>query len=294
MINLSIITINLNNKTGLERTMQSVFNQSYTDFEYIIIDGCSTDGSIDVLNGYEEKITYWVAEKDNGIYNAMNKGIVKAKGEYCLFLNSGDYLYDNYVLENIFIGNPTEDILYGNVLIDFEKYQTLKILPQKITLFFLFKDTICHQVAFISKKLFDKIALYQESFQIASDYDFFLKAFIQHNCSSKYYDLTISVYNTNGISSKYEFAELIKKERNLIQTTNLDSKVIDLYNELTNEMNRELNNKDIQLLNYENTINRQVDLINKIYKSYSYKVGNILIKPFSLLLKLFNKRKKNA
>ena len=87
---LSIITINRNNAAGLRRTIESVVSQTYTEFEYIIIDGASTDESVDVIKEYADKITFWVSEPDNGIYNAMNKGILKAKGEYLLFLNSGD------------------------------------------------------------------------------------------------------------------------------------------------------------------------------------------------------------
>ena len=112
--NLSIITINRNNAAGLRKTIESVVSQTYTDFDYIIIDGASTDESVDVIKEYADRITYWVSEPDTGIYNAMNKGILKANGEYCLFLNSGDWLYDNDVLNDVFSISPTEDIVYGN------------------------------------------------------------------------------------------------------------------------------------------------------------------------------------
>ena len=87
---LSVITINFNNRDGLRKTIESVVNQTYNDFEYIIIDGGSTDGSVDVIKEYADRIDYWVSEPDKGIYNAMNKGIDVAKGEYCIFMNSGD------------------------------------------------------------------------------------------------------------------------------------------------------------------------------------------------------------
>jgi glycosyltransferase involved in cell wall biosynthesis len=101
MIKLSIITINYNNRDGLEKTIRSVIDQRFTDFEFIVIDGGSTDGSVDNIRKYENKINYWCSEKDAGIYNAQNKGIKKAKGEYCLFLNSGDFLYNEDVLNKI-------------------------------------------------------------------------------------------------------------------------------------------------------------------------------------------------
>ena len=111
---LSIISINRNNASGLRKTIESVVSQTYTDFEYIIIDGASTDGSIGVINEFatplnlpqrekkEHPIINWISELDSGIYNAMNKGILKASGEYLLFLNSGDYLYNSEVLKNVF------------------------------------------------------------------------------------------------------------------------------------------------------------------------------------------------
>ena len=86
----SIITINYNNEEGLRHTIESIVCQTYTDFEFIIIDGGSTDGSVDVIKEYAEHIAYWVSEKDNGRYNAMNKGVCQAKGDYCIFMNSGD------------------------------------------------------------------------------------------------------------------------------------------------------------------------------------------------------------
>ena len=99
---LSIITINFNDAKGLEKTIQSVINQTYKDFEYIVVDGASTDGSVDVIKKYSNKLTHWVSEPDTGIYNAMNKGTRMASGEYCLYLNSGDFLADNDVLEKAF------------------------------------------------------------------------------------------------------------------------------------------------------------------------------------------------
>jgi len=111
---LSIITVNLNNAEGLRKTIESVVSQTYTDYEYIIIDGGSTDGCVEIIKQYEDKITYWVSEPDKGIYNAMNKGILKAKGEYCQFLNSGDWLIKESILHDIFSILPIADIIYGN------------------------------------------------------------------------------------------------------------------------------------------------------------------------------------
>ena len=93
---ISIITINYNNKSGLSRTIESVINQTYSNIQYIIIDGASTDGSKKIIKKYEHHISYWISEPDSGIYNAMNKGVDKAVGDYLLFLNSGDYLHGKH------------------------------------------------------------------------------------------------------------------------------------------------------------------------------------------------------
>ena len=111
---LSIITINLNNKEGLQKTIESIVNQTFRDYEFIIIDGGSNDGSIDVIELYKENITYWISEPDKGIYNAMNKGISIAKGEYYYFLNTGDRLISNDVLEKIFEDDPHESFICAN------------------------------------------------------------------------------------------------------------------------------------------------------------------------------------
>ena len=175
---ISIITINLNNKDGLKRTIESVINQTKFDIiEYIIIDGGSTDGSVDLIKQYQDKISYWVSEKDTGIYNAMNKGIDASTGEYSLYLNSGDYLYTNDVIEKI-MDKLDKDIVYGNewkingrVNDPFEwckgtlKYQWytanktngfLSKYPDKLTEMFFKTTALPHQSTFIKTELLKK------------------------------------------------------------------------------------------------------------------------------------------
>lgn len=113
---LSIITINLNNKDGLEKTIESVVSQTFTDYEFIIIDGGSTKGDVELIKEYENKISYWVSEKDSGIYNAQNKGIKQARGEYLYFLNSGDALYENTTLEKVFKNDPHDPFICGSFI----------------------------------------------------------------------------------------------------------------------------------------------------------------------------------
>jgi glycosyltransferase involved in cell wall biosynthesis len=207
-IKLSIITVNLNNAEGLRKTIESVVIQTFTDFEYIIIDGGSTDGSVEIIKQYENKITYWTSEPDKGIYNAMNKGILQAKGEYCLFLNSGDYLFDN-VLMPIFNKEYVEDILVGNALHvgangSFLNKGIFDYKSGKITLSdFLYPKCgliINHQSAFIRKKLFDEYGLYDEKYKIVSDWIFFLNVVGLHSVDVRHFDITICHYNRFGIS----------------------------------------------------------------------------------------------
>ena len=120
-LKLSIITINYNNAAGLKKTLDSVASQTCTDFEHIIVDGASTDGSVDIIREYENTLASclsplasrlkWLSESDTGVYNAMNKGIKLAKGEYLLFLNSGDYLVEESVLDKVFANDCVADIL---------------------------------------------------------------------------------------------------------------------------------------------------------------------------------------
>ena len=171
---ISVITINYNNINGLRQTIDSVINQTCKDFEYLIIDGGSEDGSIDILKEYAQSITYWVSERDSGIYNAMNKGIERAQGEYCIFMNSGDYFYNNNVLDSVLSMLNGADFYTG-------KYQAIRsneapIIqnpPQYVNLAFLLKGTLCHQATFIKTSLL-KYRPYNESYKIVSDWEEFM------------------------------------------------------------------------------------------------------------------------
>ncbi len=207
---LSIITVNKNNAEGLERTIQSVINQTFKNFEYIIIDGASNDGSVEVIKKYANKIDYWISEPDTGIYNAMNKGIKVAKGEYLLFLNSGDWLVNENVLGEVFSIGFDEDIVYGDLLVD---GKWIKKYPDKLSFTYFFKDTLPHPASFIKKEVFNYVGSFNESFAIASDYDFFLKALIKYNVSYLHLNFVIAVFITNGISSKNYNLTLEEKEK---------------------------------------------------------------------------------
>ena len=207
---LSIITINFNDAQGLEKTIQSVINQTYTDFEYIVVDGASTDDSVDVINKYSDKLTHWVSEPDTGIYNAMNKGTRMASGEYCLYLNSGDFLADNDVLEKAFNYNFTEDIV-SCICLDFDKkHEWLKIPPTNVSLFTFIGGSLPHPTTFIKRGLINRLGGYKEEYRIMSDWCFFLDAMIIHKSSYRTLDVVLSKFNCFGISSTSSCTETAK------------------------------------------------------------------------------------
>ena len=200
----SIITVNYNNKDGLRKTIESVIHQSFRDFEYIIIDGGSTDGSADVLKEYDAQIDYWVSEPDKGIYNAMNKGIAQAKGEYLNFMNSGDCFYSNDVLEKVFEHQLSQDIIVGR---DYH-YNTetgqgfATILPQRISMLTFYVQTLPHQSTFFRKKLFDNCP-YDENLQIVADLKFYIQKLCVEDCSILLIDDIICRREPDGISKTY-------------------------------------------------------------------------------------------
>ena len=209
----SVITVNLNNKSGLERTINSVISQTCDDYELIVIDGGSNDGSQDIISRNADHISYWVSEQDSGIYHAMNKGISVSKGEYCYFLNSGDYLVKNTLFEELLKMDVTADIVSGNVLKIRKNGQYRTIRPHdNPTLHKLCIHSLPHQASLIRRALFDEIGRYNESFRIISDFDFFLKAIVIYQKSYQKVDLAFSFFNLEGISSNPANFSLAKQE----------------------------------------------------------------------------------
>ena len=216
MLKLSIITVNLNNKPGLTRTLRSIVEQTYTNFEYIIIDGGSIDGSQQVIHDNVTAVNYWVSESDNGIYHAMNKGIQVAKGEYCLFLNSGDWLTEPNTLQHVFAGNPKTDIVSGDIY--YYDNQANKIKwhirsPEMVTAKTLFLGTLPHQATLIKRRLFDVIGMYNEQLKITSDWLFFVNALLVHKCTYHHFNGTISYFNMDGISCDPKTKDLPRREQ---------------------------------------------------------------------------------
>lgn len=212
---LSIITVNLNNYSGLEKTINSVIAQEAVAHEFIIIDGNSTDGSAELIRKNEKNINYWISEKDNGIYHAMNKGIAAATGKYCLFLNSGDVLYDKNTIYKLQQENLTGDIInFNSYVVGLSQPKTMVRSKKTISFYDFYKHTIIHQATLIKKDLFTSVGPYNESLKIVADWEFFAKALFKENCSYQSCNFTLSIFDSDGISSKPENQAITLKERN--------------------------------------------------------------------------------
>lgn len=222
----SVITINYNNEYGLRLTINSVMYLTYTDFEFIIIDGGSTDGSLEVIKEYENIITYWNSEKDNGVYHAMNKGVDQAHGDYCIFMNSGDCFHSPDVLDSI--ANYEEDIICGKV-IKGNNTKASGLYKSSITLVDLMRASLPHQAMFIKRELLLNHP-YDEHYRILSDWKFSLEAIVFDNCSFRNSDVIVANYDITGISTNSN--GLLPKEREHILKEMFPPRIIADYQRL--------------------------------------------------------------
>jgi glycosyltransferase involved in cell wall biosynthesis len=261
VLKLSIITINRNNALGLEKTIKGVISQTFKDFEYIIIDGASTDESIEIIKKYEDKISYWISEPDRGIFNAMNKGVMKASGEYCQFSNSGDWFVTPEVLSDVFKNNPTEDIVFGNIIKVKDGVSTLDrgIGTSNVTFYHLFLGTINHPATFARRELFERYGLFCEKYKYVSDWEWFIRSVGLADTSVRYIDLNISFFDMIGTTNySYQYYET---ERNPILKDLVPKRILSDYNRLyTHEL-------------IQNSINRY--FLSKILFKIAYKIGKL-------------------
>lgn len=173
--------------------------QSFIDYELLVIDGGSSDKSLEVIREHQDVITSWTSEPDGGIYCAMNKGIRKSRGEYCYFLNSGDYLADRDVLKEIFKTDGGESILIGNIVMVTDRVVRVERYP-RVTFGLFYTGSICHQASFIRRKLFDRYGLYDEQLKVVSDWKFFLETIVLNNESVRYLDINVAYHDLFGVS----------------------------------------------------------------------------------------------
>lgn len=238
---LSIVTINYNNAEGLRRTLASVMAQTCHEIEHVIVDGASADESVNIIHEYEALNTSsknplsikWCSEPDGGIYNAMNKGIKQASGDYIQILNSGDILASNDVVEKMLAAietNKNPDFLYGNM--EKKDYSTGKIIGKSQNIEYslrqYYSSTINHDCCYISKSLYEKYGLYDESLKIVSDWKWFLQAIGMGDVRPVYVDIDVTIFDASGISETN--MELREEERRRVLEETLPSAVLNDYN----------------------------------------------------------------
>ena len=229
---LSVITICYNEK-NIRRTCESIKNQTFKDFQWIVIDGKSNKKILNIINEYRQYIDIFVSEKDKGVYDAMNKGISYAKGKYISFMNAGDTFYNYTILEEIFKNKSYNyDIIYGNAnIINGQGKQHIEYPPKYITKSFFIYGGLNHQATFIKKSLFTKYGNYDLKYKITSDYEKFLK-FISLGASFQYINKVIVNYYTDGLSANLVNTD---KEREIIKTKYFSKQEI---NEFYNTKNK--------------------------------------------------------
>ena len=229
---LSIITINYNNASGLRKTLASVAAQTYRDIEHIIVDGGSTDGSVDIIRDYEETIHHtpytihliWLSEKDNGIYDAMNKGVEKASGDYLYFLNSGDAFATPDVVQEMMKIFDGTDIIIGRVnrTNNGKVFGQTNLLSEKdMSLYKMYLGGINHQSALIRRELLVETP-YDATIKYGADWKFFVQTIVLKGATTKFVDEIFANYDVAGLSSN---TPEVRKERETILKTILPERV---------------------------------------------------------------------
>ena len=216
---LSVITI-CKDEPFIEQTCQSVCNQSCQDFEWIVIDGASQPENLLKLKKYASRFNYFTSEPDTGTYNAMNKGIKKAHGQYLLFMNGGDIFYNNKVVETVlpYLQKGTEEVFYGDSYRLFEQPKDcfIKTYPDKLEKSFFLTNTLPHQSSYIKRELFEKYQGYREDFNIVSDKEKWLK-FIDNGVRFSHIPLVLSCFRMNG-KSRQQSHLLLKEKKEMLES----------------------------------------------------------------------------
>lgn len=242
---ISIITINYNDTVGLQKTLNSMLSQTCTEFEHMIVDGASQDNSVEVIEKYAKEATErgikvnWISEKDKGIYNAMNKGIKMASGEYIEMLNAGDILASNDVVEKMCTAlgeKKYPEILYGNMLKTMDWVHIKRdncggyseYTPNSFLYFY--NGTLNHNCAYIKRSLFAQFGYYNEEMKICSDWEWYVRTIVLGKVSPVYVDIDVTIFDMNGVSeSAGKNKHIIQKERRDYLTATFPAAVINDY-----------------------------------------------------------------
>ncbi|MGD0845166.1 MAG: glycosyltransferase family 2 protein [Geobacteraceae bacterium] len=195
---VTVVTAVYNGAESIERSIISVIGQSFPTFEYIIIDGGSGDSTVELLRRYEESIEYWISEPDYGIYDALNKGISLARGEWLYFLGADDALVDSHVLEKVFLERHDTKLLYGDVLYG----DTGTTYGGAFTRLKLTKKNICQQGIFYRSDLFQTLGHFDLKYPLLADWVFNMKVFSLRESRPEHLDMVVAEYSLSGASNR--------------------------------------------------------------------------------------------
>jgi glycosyltransferase involved in cell wall biosynthesis len=214
---VSIISVNLNGRAGLARTLESVARQTFTDREVIVVDGGSTDGSVELIRASGHVVSDWISEKDSGIFDAMNKGIGRARGTYCVFLNGGDSFASDDALERFFAaGAPIEDVLYSDLVVEHEDGAThVWETPETLSWELFMTTTLPHPSSAVRRDLLDRLGGFDTRFRMGADHEFFLRAIVVHGATTRRVPVPLARFAEGGLSSRPENFRLLREERKL-------------------------------------------------------------------------------
>ncbi len=230
MKSLTIITVCKNEEATIGRTIQSVASQTYPNIEYIVIDGGSTDGTLSIIERYRGDISQIISGEDTGIFDAQNKGIELASGEYIAFLNGGDRLCNDNIYEKVFLQEPQSDIIYGDVIIELTSGTLFrKKSPPVVDEMFMMFDSIPHPGTVFRRELFDRLGRYDLSYKSIADYEFFLKSIFKNKVSYEYRNFPFAVFNIKGVSSTREKTPETVQLRKKAQQENLNPSTIENF-----------------------------------------------------------------
>ena len=212
---ISVVTVVFNGAKHIEETIRAVSSQTYPNFEQIVIDGGSADGTLDVLRRWDDTIGYWMSEPDRGIYDAMNKGIAEVRDpeSYMLFANSGDSLYSNDALARVIEQGRGEDMLYGRMLLADDTMSA--VIGKRVELPDLAFQTLCHPATFVRRKIFDSVGMFDTRYSIAADYDHIVRCFAAP-VSTRFVDVVVSRMRMGGLSED-QFMKSCRERKDVIR-----------------------------------------------------------------------------
>ena len=213
---VSVITVVYNGAQHIEQTIQAVARQTYANVDHIVIDGASTDGTIDILRQHDSALGYWASEPDGGIYDAMNKGIalVTDPESYILFANADDHLYSEEAIERVMSASGGEDLIYGRMLLSDDK--AASVIGRRVELQDLARETLCHPATFVKRHVFDEVGIFDRRYRIAADYDHIVRCFARP-VSTRFVDVIVSRMRMGGLSED-EFMTSCRERKAVIRS----------------------------------------------------------------------------